>query len=64
MMMTQKQFDTEIRRLTRRAQLLREARGGSVKLREVKVDACTVTEHQRVAHSRFIAPKGWKSKAS
>ncbi len=62
--MTQKQFDTEIRRLVRRAQLLREARDGKTKLREVYVRACTVAEHERSPHSRRIAPAGWKSRAA
>lgn len=58
--MTQKQFETEIRRLTNRAFLLRAASDGKVKLRRVEISACTVPEHTRSAHTRLIAPKGWK----
>lgn len=58
--MTKKQFESEIRRLLRRVQLLRDATSGSVKLREVDVKKCTVREHVRGAHVRNIAPAGWK----
>lgn len=62
--MTQKQFDTEIRRLMRRADLLREANSGRVKLHKVDVGACTVRSHDRAAHTRYIAPTGWKPRKS
>jgi len=62
--MTQKQFDTEIRRLMNRAFLLRQANDGKVKLRRVEVAKCTVPEHTRSAHTRLITPKGWKKRAS
>lgn len=58
--MTQKQFDTELRRLARRIQLLQEANSGKTKLRRVDVKKCVVPEHTRSAHTRHIAPAGWK----
>ncbi len=58
--MTQKEFEKAINRLVRRAELLREAHKGSVKLRAIDIPKCTVPEHTRGAHVRHIAPKGWK----
>lgn len=60
--MTQKDFDAAIARLMRRAELLRQARNGSVKLRAIDIPRCVVPEHTRGAHVRHIAPKGWKAK--
>lgn len=62
--MTQKQFDTELRRLSRRIQLLQEASSGKTKLRRVDIKRCTVLAHVRGAHTRLIAPSGWKSRKS
>lgn len=62
--MTQKQFDNEIRRLMNRAFLLREANDGKIKLRRVDVKKCRVPEHTRSAHTRLIAPAGWKKRPS
>lgn len=62
--MTQKQFDKEITRLMNRAFMLREANDGKIKLRCIDVKKCVVPEHTRSAHTRFIAPKGWKKRAS
>ncbi len=62
--MTQKQFDTEIRRLMLRAMLLREANDGKVRLNKVDVKKCVVPEHTRSAHTRLIAPKGWKPRTA
>lgn len=62
--MTQKQFETELRRLARRIQLLQEASSGKAKLRRVDVAECVVSEHKRGAHVRYIAPAGWKVKPS
>lgn len=62
--MTQKQFDNEIRRLMNRAFLLREANEGKVKLRRVDVKRCVVPEHTRSAHTRLIAPAGWKKRSA
>ena len=58
--MTQKKFNEEIRKLLNRAFLLREADDGKVKLRRVDVKKCVVPEHTRSAHTRLIAPAGWK----
>lgn len=60
--MTQKQFDTEIRRLMRRATLLHEVQDGKTKLRKVDVKRCKVNAHMRQAHTRLIAPTGWKQR--
>lgn len=62
--MTQKQFDSEIRRLVRRAQLLREAQDGKTKLRRVDVKRCAVSAHFRDAHTRLVAPAGWKQRSA
>jgi len=59
--MTKREFESEIRRLMRRAELLRQAATGSVKLRPIAIPACRVVEHTRGAHTRLIAPRGWKS---
>lgn len=61
-MMTQEQFNSKIRQLVRRTELMQLARDGKLKLRQVDVKKCTVPEHTRVAHVRLIAPKGWKSR--
>jgi len=66
--MTQRQFETEIAKLLRtakrRVQLLSDANSGSIKLRKVDVKKCVVPEHTRGAHTRLIAPKGWKPRPS
>lgn len=62
--MTQKQFESELRRLARRIQLLQEANRGETKLRRVRVAPCVVHEHRRGEHVRHIAPAGWKVKPS
>jgi len=66
--MTQRQFESEISKLLRtakrRVQLLSEASSGSIKLRKIDVKKCVVPEHSRVAHSRLIAPRGWKPRPS
>lgn len=62
--MTQKEFDKAINRLARRMQLMREAQSGSVKLRAISIPKCTVPEHIRGAHTRHIAPAGWKHRKS
>lgn len=58
--MTQKDFEKAINRMLRRVELLRDASKGSVKLRAISVGACSVREHDRAAHVRYVAPKGWK----
>lgn len=60
--MTQKQFDSEIRRLMQRAWLLHEAQDGKIKLRRVDVKRCAVSAHLRDAHTRLIAPADWKQR--
>ena len=62
--MTQKDFEKEITRLMNHAFLLREAHAGRAKLRCINVQKCVVPEHTRSAHTRLIAPKGWKKRAS
>lgn len=62
--MTQKEFDEAITRLLRRAELLRGARDGSVKLKAVHVGKTEVRAHWRRAHTRYIAPTGWKPRRS
>jgi hypothetical protein len=59
-MMTKREFEEAIRRLVRRTRLLREAAAGTVKLRAVDVKQCEVPAHTRCAHTRMIAPKGWR----
>lgn len=60
--MTQKQFEKEVKRLTRRLRLMQDARNGDVKLRAIPIPKCVVPEHTRAAHTRYIAPRGWKSR--
>jgi hypothetical protein len=62
--MTQRDFEKEITRLMNRAFLLREAHAGRAKLRRIDVKKCVVPEHTRSAHTRMIAPKGWKKRSS
>lgn len=57
--MTKKQFEAELRRLTRRIQLLHDVSSGKATLRRVDVGPSRVRAHVRGAHTRFIAPAGW-----
>lgn len=58
--MTQKQFHAQIRKLLNRVALLRQANDGKLKMRRIDVKKCVVPEHMRSAHTRLIAPSGWK----
>lgn len=49
-----KMFEDELERIVRRAQRLRAALEGSADLREIKVAACKVAEHERGAHTRYV----------
>lgn len=61
--MTEKQFESEIRRLTRRARLLQAVQRGDVNLVRVKCERkkmrWTVNAKQRFYY-RDIAPKGYR----
>lgn len=55
--MTQKEFEKEINRLTRRIELLRQAARGDAKLRKVDVKGHWVSKHYVNPHERYIAPR-------
>lgn len=60
--MTQNKFESEIRRMLRRLQLLEDVNSGAAKLRVVHVPATRVRPHVRRAHVRHIAPAGWRAR--